>query len=116
MNSKSISFLLYYGQICKVLRHIALSESLQVQAKFTEINVRIYGPQVITAARALSTHTQSKIAKENLEVFLDMWQWLTADVTTMSKEIIDLSQQPNKPDKLEYLSLPRPGVCIMLYI
>jgi hypothetical protein len=33
-------------EICKLLRHIAMSETLQVQAKFAEINVRIYGPQV----------------------------------------------------------------------
>lgn len=33
-------------EVCKLLRHVALSETLQVQAKFTEINIRIYGPQV----------------------------------------------------------------------
>lgn len=33
-------------EICKLLRHIAMSETLQVQTKFSEINVRIYGPQV----------------------------------------------------------------------
>lgn len=33
-------------EVCKLLRHIALNETLQVQAKFTEINLRIYGPQV----------------------------------------------------------------------
>lgn len=97
-------------QVCKLLRHIALSETLHVQAKFTEINLRIYGPQVITAARALLSHPTSKIAKENLEVFTDMWQWLASDVTTISKEIIDLVQTLSKPDRTEYLSLPRPGV------
>lgn len=33
-------------EVCKLLRHVALTETLQVQAKFTEINLRIYGPQV----------------------------------------------------------------------
>ncbi|XP_055592489.1 alpha-catulin isoform X7 [Uranotaenia lowii] len=97
-------------EVCKLLRQIALTETLQVQAKFTEINVRIYGPQVITAARALTSHPQSKIAKENLEVFVDMWQWLSTDVTTITKEVIDLAQSSSKGDKTtEYLSLPRPG-------
>ncbi|XP_039440923.1 alpha-catulin isoform X4 [Culex pipiens pallens] len=97
-------------EVCKLLRQIALTETLQVQAKFTEINVRIYGPQVITAARALTSHPQSKIAKENLEVFVDMWQWLSTDVTTITKEVIDLAQATTKADKTtEYLSLPRPG-------
>lgn len=50
-----------------MLRHVALSESLQVSAKFTEINLRIYGPQVVTAAYTLARHPTSKIAKENLE-------------------------------------------------
>ncbi|KAJ6646035.1 Alpha-catulin [Pseudolycoriella hygida] len=95
--------------VCKLLRHIALSETLHVQAKFTEINLRIYGPQVITACRALSMHPNSKIAKENLEVFADMWQWLASDVNAISKEIIQMVQALTKPDRTEYLSLPRPG-------
>ncbi|XP_037031789.1 alpha-catulin isoform X3 [Bradysia coprophila] len=95
--------------VCKLLRHIALSETLHVQAKFTEINLRIYGPQVITACRALSMHPNSKIAKENLEVFADMWQWLASDVNAISKEIIEMVQALTKPDRTEYLSLPRPG-------
>lgn len=33
-------------EVCKLLRHVALSETLQVCAKFTEINLRVYGPQV----------------------------------------------------------------------
>jgi hypothetical protein len=40
---------------------------LQVSAKYAEINLRIYGPQVVTAAHTLSLHPTSKIAKENVE-------------------------------------------------
>lgn len=101
-------------QVCKLLRHIALTETHQIQAKFTEINLRIYGPQVLTAARALSSHPNSKIAKENLDVFSDMWQWLTGDVTSFSKEILEMSQCGPKPDRTEYSSLPRPGVSIQI--
>lgn len=97
-------------EICKLLRHIAMTESLQVQAKFSEINVRIYGPQVITASKALCTYPSSKAMKENLEVFMDMWQWLITDIAAISKEILDLASTHLKPDKQGYLSLPRPGV------
>lgn len=100
-----------YIQVCKLLRHIALTETQQIHAKFTEINLRIYGPQVLTAARGLSAHPNSKIAKENLDVFSDMWQWLSGDVNSASKEIIETVQAISKPDRAEYLSLPRPGVC-----
>jgi hypothetical protein len=48
--------------------------------------------------------------KENLEVFMDMWQWLITDIATISKEILDLARTHLKPDKQGYLSLPRPGV------
>lgn len=97
-------------EICKVLRHIAMTESLQVQAKFTEINVRIYGPQVITASKALCSYPSSKAMKENLEVFMDMYQWLITDIAAISKEILDMARTHLKPDKQGYLSLPRPGV------
>ncbi|XP_023289198.1 alpha-catulin isoform X2 [Orussus abietinus] len=94
-------------EVCKLLRHVALSESLQVSAKFTEINLRIYGPQVVTAAHTLARHPTSKIAKENLEVFADMWQWLMSDVTAVAKDVLELTQ--NRPEKQVYMSLPRPG-------
>ncbi|CAH0547534.1 unnamed protein product [Brassicogethes aeneus] len=76
-------------EVCKLLRHVAVSETLQVSAKFTEINLRVYGPQVVTAAKSLSTFPNSKIAQENLEVFADMYQWLVSDVTTIVKDVLD---------------------------
>lgn len=89
---------------------MAVSETLQVSAKFTEINLRVYGPQVITAAKSLASYPGSKIAQENLEVFTDMYQWLVSDVTTIVKDVLDASQ--SKPEKQVYMSLPRPGVSI----
>lgn len=86
-------------------------------AKFAEINLRIYGPQLLTAARGLSMHPASKVAKENLEVFTEMWQWLSGDISTVAKDIMEVAQAITKPDLNEYLSLPRPGVRIYkLYI
>ncbi|XP_018564734.1 alpha-catulin [Anoplophora glabripennis] len=94
-------------EVCKLLRHVAVSETLQVSAKFTEINLRVYGPQVITAAKSLAAYPGSKIAQENLEVFAEMYQWLVSDVTTIVKDVLEASQ--SKPEKQVYMSLPRPG-------
>ncbi|XP_054277543.1 alpha-catulin isoform X2 [Macrosteles quadrilineatus] len=93
-------------EVCKIMRHMATSESLQVSARYTEINLRIYGPQVVTASLTLSQHPTSKIAKENLEVFADMWQALMTDVVNVCKDVIDSLRQP---EKQTYMSLPRPG-------
>ncbi|CAL7948667.1 unnamed protein product [Xylocopa violacea] len=106
-NEKFREYIEHILEVCKMLRHVALSESLQVSAKFTEINLRIYGPQVVTAAYTLARHPTSKIAKENLEVFADMWQWLMTDVTTVAKDVLELNQ--NRSEKQVYMSLPRPG-------
>ncbi|ENN72461.1 hypothetical protein YQE_10803, partial [Dendroctonus ponderosae] len=94
-------------EVCKLLRHVAVSETLQVSAKFTEINLRVYGPQVVTAANTVSLHPGSKISQENLEVFAEMYQWLVSDVTTIVKDVLEASQA--KPEKQVYMSLPRPG-------
>ncbi|CAH1392812.1 unnamed protein product [Nezara viridula] len=93
-------------EMCKLLRHIAATETLQVSSKYTEINVRIYGPQVAIAATTLTQHPNSKIAKENLEVFADMWYSIMNDVTTVCKEVLEAVKVP---EKQTYMSLPRPG-------
>ncbi len=54
-------------EVCKLLRHVAPVEALQVAAKYAEITVRIYGPQMLTACHTLSLYPTSKIAKENLQ-------------------------------------------------
>lgn len=101
--------------MCKLLRHVALTETLQVYAKFAEINLRIYGPQLLTAARGLSMYPASKVAKENLEVFNEMWHWLSSDISAVATDIMEVAQAINKPDLNEYSSLPRPGVSYFLY-
>ena len=50
-----------------MLRHIACTDTLQVNTRYAEINLRIYGPQVVTAAQTLAMHPQSKIAREHME-------------------------------------------------
>lgn len=57
----------HIAEITKLLRHLATNDSLQVWAKHAEVNLTIYAPQVVAAARTLAQHSSSKIAKENLE-------------------------------------------------
>lgn len=85
-----------------------MSETLQVSAKFAEINLRIYGPQVVTAARTLAAHPGSAAARENLDVFVDMWAWLLSDAARLAHQLLRLTDDPL--DKQQYSSLPRPGV------
>lgn len=115
-------------EVCKLLRHVAPAEALQVQAKYGEITVRIYGPQMLTAAHTLSLYPNSKIAKENFQgtpfiswaasnfidllpftVFSDSWQALLNDVTNLAKEVSELLHG-RATEKHVYMSLPRPGV------
>lgn len=91
-----------------------MSETLQVSAKFAEINLRIYGPQVVTAARTLAAHQGSAAARENLDVFVDMWAWLLADAARLARELLNLTD--DRPDKQLYSSLPRPGVRYFIHI
>ena len=61
-------------EVCKLLRHVAPNESLQVAAKYAEITVRIYGPQMLTATHTLSIYPNSKIAKENFQGIISQIQ------------------------------------------
>ena len=54
-------------QVCKLLRHVAPTETLQIASKYSEINLRLYGPQLLAAAHIVCLHPNSKIAKENFE-------------------------------------------------
>jgi len=98
-------------KVCKLLRHTSPTDSLHVQAKYGEINLKIYGPQVVVAARTLCSNPTSKIAKENLEVFIDMWQSLMDDVAALANEIAEVCRT-RAMNKQVYHSLPRPGVSL----
>uniref|UniRef100_T1IXC7 Alpha-catulin n=1 Tax=Strigamia maritima TaxID=126957 RepID=T1IXC7_STRMM len=95
-------------EVCKLLRHIANTESLQVTSKQCESNIRIFGPQVLCAAQTFCLYPTSKIAKENLDVFIDVWRSLLVDLVSVTREIGELCST-KMPEKQVYMSLPRPG-------
>ncbi|RWS29502.1 alpha-catulin-like protein [Leptotrombidium deliense] len=91
-------------EVCKLLHNVATNETLQITSKITESSLRVYGPQFLNACHTLCIYPNSKIAKENLEVFIDVWISLYSDVHQLSKEIGELLRGA---DRFHQLSLPR---------
>ena len=91
-------------EVCKLLRHIAVQDALKEQASHVSINLRIYGPQVILAAKILTKFPLSNVASENFDAFVEMWTWLVSEVTLVSKKILESTVDINDHD-LKYLSL-----------
>ncbi|KAG8194925.1 hypothetical protein JTE90_021386 [Oedothorax gibbosus] len=81
-------------EVCKLLHHVASAESVQVLSKNTEICLQVYGPQVLSACHTLFLHPSSKVARENVEVFMDVWKALDHDVTALAQEVAELCR-PN---------------------
>ncbi|KAF0300210.1 Alpha-catulin [Amphibalanus amphitrite] len=97
-------------EVCKLLRHVAPTETLQIASKYSEINLRLYGPQLLAAAHIVCLHPNSKIAKENFEAFADMWLNLVGDVKVAAREISECLRTAGRPAQQPvYMSLPRPG-------
>ncbi|XP_039955730.1 alpha-catulin [Bactrocera tryoni] len=96
--------------VCKLLQHIAFTESLQVQSKCLAINLRIYGPQVILAAKILSRYPTSVPANENMDAFAEMWKWLISEITNVAQQILDTTgeQCDNKSIKKYKPTAARP--------
>lgn len=43
-------------EVCKLVHHVATSETLQIQSKNTESSLNVFGPQVVAACHTLSLH------------------------------------------------------------
>ena len=70
--------------------------------------------QVLLAIETLAAFTDSKIARENVEVFNEAWTCAIDAAQQLSHEIDDTYQGrcSGGQDRRVYLSLPRPGVGI----
>ncbi|KAI9578901.1 alpha-catulin-like [Glossina fuscipes] len=96
-------------EVCKLLRHIAVQDALKEQASHVSINLRIYGPQVILAAKILTKFPLSNVASENFEAFTDMWTFLVAEVTDVAKRILEATADVNDQG-LKYLTLENTSI------
>lgn len=83
-------------EVCKLLFHVATNETLQISSKNTEACLCVYGPQILSACHTLGVHPTSKIAKENLAVFIDLWLTLFNDVHHLSRDITELCRNTDR--------------------
>ncbi|EDO37433.1 predicted protein, partial [Nematostella vectensis] len=60
--------------VSKVARSMSVNEAIAITARNVEENIKSLCPQVIDAARTLSAHPVSKIAQENMDVFIEIWE------------------------------------------
>ncbi|XP_060752893.1 alpha-catulin isoform X2 [Tachysurus vachellii] len=95
-------------ETCRLLCHISGTEPLEITCIHAEETFHVIGPQIISAAQTLALHPNSKIAKENLDVFCEAWESQLCDMAVLLKEIGDVFEG-RRGDKRTYLSLPRPG-------
>ncbi|XP_050418268.1 alpha-catulin isoform X3 [Patella vulgata] len=94
-------------EVCKLFRHMATTEPLIITAEHNDTFIHSIGPLTLFAAQTLAQYPNSKIARENLDVFADAWESQINDLSILVKEVNDVCL--GKMDKLVYLSLPRPG-------
>ncbi|XP_062870271.1 alpha-catulin [Trichomycterus rosablanca] len=92
----------------RLLCHVSGTEPLEITCIHAEETFHVIGPQIISAAQTLALHPNSKIAKENLDVFCEAWESQLCDMSILLKEITDVFEG-RRGDKRTYLSLPRPG-------
>lgn len=76
-------------EVCRLLFHIAPTVLLQVATGHTETSIEIHGEQMLTALTTLLLYPTSKIAKENYEVFVDVWHTLIGDIGQVMRDIHD---------------------------
>ena len=79
----------YVEDVCKLISHVAVREAERVRAKHSQVNLHIYGPQVIVASNTFCMDPTSKIASETFDNFSDMWRYLVNDVIQVAKEILE---------------------------
>jgi hypothetical protein len=68
---------------------------------------------MLQAAVSLACYPTSKMATENIDVFASAWSSQINDLSVLVKDINDACH--GKSDRQVYLSLPRPGVSIILH-
>lgn len=97
-------------EVCRLLHHISLTDSLHVATGHAERNLRALTPLTLLAGRTLCLHPSSRIARENLEVFCDTWAQCINDVSRFAKDCDAAASGRLAAEKQAYMSLPRPGV------
>uniref|UniRef100_A0A0K0DTB4 Alpha-catulin n=1 Tax=Strongyloides stercoralis TaxID=6248 RepID=A0A0K0DTB4_STRER len=95
--------------VCRLLHHVSLTDSLHVYSGQTERTLRALSPLTLFAGRTLCIHPSSRIARENLEVFCDTWAQNISDLSRLAREFDTVVSGRVAAEKQAYMSLPRPG-------
>ncbi|CAG2107471.1 unnamed protein product [Medioppia subpectinata] len=96
-------------EVCRLLHHTSTTETTQITSKQLEHSLEVYGQQLIAACHTLAVHSNSKIAKENLDVFADVWHLLTADLAQLAREVSELVRGCPQLENSVYLPQQRMG-------
>ncbi|XP_074598311.1 alpha-catenin related isoform X2 [Brevipalpus obovatus] len=99
----------HFQEVCRLLHNVACTPALQISSRNTELLIHIYGPQILNACKTACMHPSSKIAKDNLDIFLDYWILLFSDVHQLSKDIREESVNYNYNAGPQYY-IPHPNL------
>ncbi|OUC49544.1 hypothetical protein D917_05288 [Trichinella nativa] len=97
------------GDVCRLLHHISLTESLHVRTGHSERNLRALAPLTILSGRTFCLHPSSRIARENLQVFCETWSLAINELARLAKEVDVACHGRQVAEKQSYMSLPKPG-------
>ncbi|XP_065052441.1 alpha-catulin-like isoform X2 [Rhopilema esculentum] len=74
-------------EVSKLICNITQSEPVVITANKIEENMKIFLPQLVSAAKILSGHPSSKISLENMEVFANVWETQVEEWTTLLRNV-----------------------------
>ncbi|CAF0783629.1 unnamed protein product [Rotaria sordida] len=94
-------------ELSKLLRHISSCDQLQVSSEYHDMVFQNLSNMIISSSESLAAHSNSRVAKENLDVLCRFWEQQINDFSILVKEIQDVME--GRREKTVYLSLPRPG-------
>ncbi|KAI6203796.1 Alpha-catulin [Aphelenchoides besseyi] len=100
---------IHIQQVCRLLYHISITDSLHVRTGHAERSLRSLAPLISFAGRTLCIHPSSRIARENLEVFCDTWAAHINDLSRLSRDCDAAAAGRVAAERQAYMSLPRPG-------
>jgi len=72
----------------KLIRHIVVDDVLGARVQHALQNMRVYAPQVATAANVLCAEPASKAARLNLDHFCSFWRFLIVEVTEVTRRTL----------------------------
>ncbi|OTF72760.1 Vinculin-like protein, partial [Euroglyphus maynei] len=93
-------------EVCRLLFHISPTASLQVTAGHTETSIEIHGEQLLTALHTLLLYPNSKIVKENYEIFADVWSTLVGDMSQIMRDISEFLRVQHEREQMNRPPVP----------